>query len=64
MVSLFTGSQIVAGFVSGVVVLDEFANSSSQTYWIHCMAVAMVIVGIATLVHGESSYITNDAKMA
>merc|ERR1711871_578125 len=46
MVSVFTGSQIVAGFVSGVVVLDEFAAVSTQLFLIHCSAVAMVVAGI------------------
>eukprot|EP01047_Picozoa_sp_COSAG01_P010522 COSAG01_NODE_447_length_16933_cov_9.983426_3_plen_69_part_00 len=53
MVSVFTGSQIVAGFLSGVVVLDEFAGVTNQTFYTHCVAVSMVMAGITTLVLGE-----------
>ena len=47
MVSVFTGAQVVAGFVSGVVVLGEPAPLT------HVCALGLVVVGICMLVLGE-----------
>jgi hypothetical protein len=45
--------QIVAGFVSGAIVLAEFEHTTMPHFLAHCAAVAMVVIGVIGLVYGE-----------
>ena len=46
-------SQIVAGFVSGAIVLAEFEHTTMPHFLAHCAAVVTVVIGVIGLVYGE-----------